>query len=150
MTIREDEAALIREAADRVLQGATVRSVVTTWKAAKVPTVTGTNWTPTTVKRLLISPRIAGLRAHHGQAPVAATWPAIITPEQSERLRAVLTNPARRANGTVAPRSYLLAGLLVCGGCGVRMVSRPPRPPAGTSAPRIGAGAGGAGLGLSP
>lgn len=127
LTIRRDEAALIRQATKRILAGESVRSIVTDWKARQVPTITGAQWSTTTVKRLLMSGRISGQREHHGEITGSAAWPAIITPEQTVRLRAILTDPKRDRALGVAARSYLLTGFVYCGRpeCGARMTTRP-------------------------
>lgn len=127
LTIRPDEAALIRDAAARVLAGESIRSIVEEWRRAGVETVTGAAWSSTTVRRLLASGRISGQREHHGEIVAAAVWPAIITPAQTARLRRILSDPARFVGGGVVARSYLLTGLMVCGRpeCGAVMTTRP-------------------------
>ena len=125
VTLRPEEADLVRDAARRVLAGDSVRSVVRDWRARGVSTVTGAPWSTTTVKRLLHSGRISGQREHKGELVAQATWPAIVTPEETDRLRALLRDPARsRARGVEAYR-YLLTGLVVCGRCEVKMSARP-------------------------
>lgn len=112
------EAARIREAAERVLAGESLRSVAKDWNQQAVPTPNGGQvWTQGNLKRILVSPRIAGLRAHKG-ATYPAAWAAIVTPEQHELLVTLLTDPARRTRPKAAGRKYLLSGLLTCGKCG--------------------------------
>jgi DNA invertase Pin-like site-specific DNA recombinase len=122
-TIRDDEAVLIREAVARILAGASLRSIVADWRAREVRTVTGADWSGTTVKRLLTSARIAGQRSHRGVTVADAEWPGIITPDQLARVRAVLNDPKRNRVAGVDARSYLLAGLVYCGRCGARMTT---------------------------
>jgi DNA invertase Pin-like site-specific DNA recombinase len=126
VTIRETEAELVREAAARVLAGDGVRTVAADWQARGIPTVTGVRWSASTMKRLLESGRIAGWREHHGELVAEAEWPAIITREESDRLRRLLRDPARRLSDTNV-RSYLLSGLVYCGRpeCGARMTAAP-------------------------
>lgn len=124
-TVRRDEAAVIREAAKRILAGDSIRSVVMDWQERGVTSVTGAHWSSTTVKRLLMSGRISGRREHLGKITATAEWKGIITVEQSDALRAILSDPARnRAAGMVA-RSYLLSGFVVCGrtGCSARLTA---------------------------
>lgn len=124
VTVREDEAAEIRQMADRVLAGATLTSIIRDLEARKVPTVTEVRWSNYVVKRILTSARVAGLRIHRGKIVGDAVWPAIITPEMSQRLRAILLDPARRH--VQAPRRYLLTGGVArCGLCGAALVARP-------------------------
>ena len=119
----ESEAALIREAAAKVLAGSSLRAIAADWNQRGVPTSYGKQWTREGVKRVLIAARIAGLREHQGQY-TPATWPAIVDEDTWRMLVAVLTDPARNTNGPKA-RSYLLSGMLQCGLCGKRLVSRP-------------------------
>lgn len=125
VTVRDGEADLIRDAAARILAGDSLRSVVADWNEQGIPSVTGARWSPTTVKRLLSSGRIAGQREHHGQISADAVWPAIITPDQSTRLRALLSDQRRNRAAGVDARRYLLTGFLYCGRCGARMTTRP-------------------------
>lgn len=123
-SIRPDEAELIRDAAARILAGDSLRSIVLDWQSSGVPTVTGASWSPTTVKRLLMSGRISGQREHHGEIVSTAEWPAIITAEQTARLRALLSDQRRNRLAGVDARSYLLSGLVYCGRCKARMTAR--------------------------
>jgi DNA invertase Pin-like site-specific DNA recombinase len=123
-TVREPEAARIREAARRLLAGETVRGILREWTEAGVPTVTGGPWRVTSFRRMMVSPRIAGLREHNGKVIGPATWQGIIRVEEHEALRAILLDPARRKNHVTA-RSYLLTGYAVCGVCGAKLVARP-------------------------
>jgi site-specific DNA recombinase len=85
---------------------------------------------------MLVSARISGRREHRpvadyvngnrpllGQITADAVWPAIITAEDSDRLRQLLTR-SERSNGPKA-RSYLLSGILRCHSCGHGLVGRP-------------------------
>ena len=72
-----------------------------------MPTSTGKQWTPQTLRRMLATPRISGQREHRGEIVGTAEWPAIITPAETERIRALLADPNRRTNKTA--RRYLLA-----------------------------------------
>jgi hypothetical protein len=72
---------------------------------------------------MLKSGRISGRREHRGEIVADAEWPGIISEQDSDRLRAILSDPARRKNERA--RRYLLAGMLRCGRCGEPLVSRP-------------------------
>jgi site-specific DNA recombinase len=76
------------------------------------------------LKRVLLRPRNAGLLEHHEAGRVRATWPAIFSEQEWQRLTAVLSDPSR-SKRRGAPRRYLLSGILRCGECGRRMVSGP-------------------------
>jgi DNA invertase Pin-like site-specific DNA recombinase len=107
LTIREDEAEALRWAVGEIVSGSSLRSVC---KRMPTPTTTGKAWAPTPLRRLLISPRIAGLREHRGEIAADAVWPAIVEREQWELCRLTLTDPARKAKRP--PHRYLLTGTL--------------------------------------
>ena len=120
----DDEAELIREAADRLLHGAGVGTIAREWNEAGVATVTGAPWSSTTVKRLLTSPRIAGLRSHRGVVSARAVWKPIIEESQHHALVARLGS-GRFVGRSATPRSYVLGGFVFCGLCEARMTTRP-------------------------
>ena len=124
MTVRADEAALIREAAKRVLQGEAIGGIIRDWTARGVKTVTTKPWRTTVLRNLLISPRIAGLRQHQGEVIGPAVWEGIIDESTHRQLVAILTDPSRRTARRT--RRYLLTGGLArCGECGAALVARP-------------------------
>lgn len=126
VTVRAEEATLIRDASHRVLAGEPTRSIVTDWNDRGSKTPTGRPWHPSAFTRMITSWRVAGVREHQGEPVAEAMWPAIVERETLERVRAVLLDPSRRTT-TNSVRRYMLRGLLVCGrqGCGATLVSRP-------------------------
>ena len=123
VTVRAAEAAIVRECAKRLLAGEPVRSIARDLNERGVTSVSGGAWSPQSLRRMLASPRISGERSHHGEIVAKAVWPAIISPHDGAKIRALLANPERRTNKTA--RRYLLGGLLVCSHCGERLVARP-------------------------
>jgi hypothetical protein len=123
VTVRPDEARVIRELADRLLAGESVRSLCRDLERRSVLTPTGRPWVPTSLTRMLRSARISGQREHRGEIVAKAVWDQIIPPEQTAQIRAILDDPARRNRRP--PQSYMLKGLLRCGRCGATLVSRP-------------------------
>jgi len=121
--IRAEEAAVIRECARRFLAGESLRSLCVDLGERGVQTVKGGPWNPNILRAILRSGRISGQREHKGELVAKGQWPGIITPRETERIRAVLADPSRRTNH--GARRYLLKRLLRCGGCGATMVSRP-------------------------
>jgi DNA invertase Pin-like site-specific DNA recombinase len=122
-TVNPEEAAILRELADRVISGDSLRSICLSLSERGITTVTGAPWKIQTLRRMLMSYRISGQREHLGELIGPAVWDPIIEPELTERLRAILSNPDRSANRT--PRRYLLTRLVRCSLCGHGMVSRP-------------------------
>jgi site-specific DNA recombinase len=127
-TVIPEEAAAIREAAERILAGQSLRSVANDFNRRGIRTPRGKTWLPGTLAGMLISPRLAGLRAYKGEIVGPAVWPAILTREQHERLVALRKDPTRRWVPRGRHPQHLLAGLVECGRCGdkaPRMVNRP-------------------------
>ena len=122
-TVRESEAVVIRDCAARVLAGESIRSITADLTERAVPTVSGGQWKPQTLRTLLMSGRISGQREYHGELVAVAEWPPIITAAETTRIRALLSDPARRTNKSA--RRYLLVRLLRCGACGETLISRP-------------------------
>jgi hypothetical protein len=124
VTHRPGEAALIRAAVEHILQGGSVRSVWADWRDRGIRTPRGGEWSKTSLRRMLSSPRIAGLRENRGVTVGPAVWEPIITKEQHEAIRAVFT--ANAARDRSPSRKYLLTGGMArCGSCGAAMVARP-------------------------
>jgi DNA invertase Pin-like site-specific DNA recombinase len=121
VTVRESEATVIREVAGRLLSGESLRGVVEWLAVEGVVTPAGGLWRRASLRKLMLSPRIAGRRQHRGEDVGPAVWPAIVDEVSWRRLGRLL-----RANGRPAPgRKYLLSGLVFCGACGQRLVAHP-------------------------
>lgn len=136
MTVREAEAEVIRECVKRVLAGEGVRTLARDLNSRGICTSTGGQWSAQTLKRMLASGRISGQRDHQphtrteskrrlvGEIVADAVWPAIISKEDTARLRALLMDPGRKLT-PVTPRRCLLTGILRCARCGAAMCGRP-------------------------
>lgn len=121
LTIVESEAAIIRELADRYLAGESSASLTRWLVAQEVPTAGGAGWQSSTLRQILVSPRVAGLRSHNGEIVGDAVWPAIITADKHRQLVALFAR--KTPNGRRTPRRYLLSGMLRCGNCGNKLFS---------------------------
>ena len=76
-----------------------------------------------TLRRVLVSPRIAGLREHNGEVVGDAAWPAIIDRATHDRLVGLLDDPSRRRENFGRPRVHPLVGLVYCASCGGKMTT---------------------------
>lgn len=114
-TPNEAEQKVLRELVDRALAGTPVR-VLTRWLNEQgVPTPQGADeWKHQSVRRMLLSPRLAGLRVSNGVVVGEAAWDPVVTLDEHTRLKALLS-PRRTP---AAPRVSFLAGLIWCGRCG--------------------------------
>jgi DNA invertase Pin-like site-specific DNA recombinase len=104
VTVNEDQAQLLREARDRVLDhGQTLSSVVDAWNAQGMAPGEASHWRVTHLRRILLNERVI----------------PIIGQEAHDRLRRLLTDQERRKGGR--PATYQLSGVLTCQRCGSPM-----------------------------
>jgi len=115
VTVVAAEAAVIRTVVARFLAGESLRSLAVWLDNEGVKTVQGGPWRTTSLRGLLVSPRIAGLRQHRGEVIGAAVWEAIVTPVERDRVLNLLAQKA--TSGRRTPRRYLLSGLVRCRRC---------------------------------
>ena len=119
-TIREDEAAVIRDAAARVLDGESVRSICADLNARGIKPVKAAQWSTKPMIDILRSARIAGQRVHRGEVVGPAAWPAIIDLPTHEALVGQL---AANSKGAGKPALVYWCGwLLWCHKCGRPLV----------------------------
>lgn len=116
LVIVPEEAAVIRDAAQRVLAGETLHSIMRDLNERGIPTVTGRRWRTQTLKRTLTSWTVCGRREHRGEDVGAAMWEPILTRSERDRLHRLLCDPDR--SRPAPARVALLAGLVRCGQCG--------------------------------
>ncbi|MHB8537892.1 MAG: recombinase family protein [Candidatus Dormibacteria bacterium] len=117
------EAAVIREVTAALLDGASIRSVCARLNERGDFTTTGGTWHTSAMIRMLLRPRLIGVRSHRATGEHPAAWKPIIDPGEQARLRLIFNDPRRQRVG-VPPR-YLLSGILRCSKCGARMTARP-------------------------
>lgn len=115
-TIREDEAAAIREAVDRLLAGESANSIARDFDSRGIKPVKAERWAGRSLIGILGSARIAGLRVYQGEVLTKATWPAIIDEETRDRVLAQLELNSRGLGKPVL--RYWANKLLFCGRCG--------------------------------
>ena len=114
-TIKKSEAAVVREAARRVLAGDSVRSICVDFDRRKLRTANGHAWRETNLRKLLINPRIAGQSQYRGEIVGKGRWKAIIRPAVGARLRGFFQDKYRPRHGP--PSDYLLRRFLRCAWC---------------------------------
>jgi site-specific DNA recombinase len=126
-THRAEEAARVREAAERLVGGEGLRAILRSWEQQGVLPADGKQWSTTTLRRILVSPRVAGLREHKGQVSTAVWAPILDQAAWLAVRRILLEDPARRQKAGRAPSYLLVGGLAVCGyeDCGQPLRSRP-------------------------
>ncbi|UXA08672.1 recombinase family protein [Mycobacterium sp. SMC-2] len=129
ITVRDTEAAMIRQGYADVLAGMSLAEIARRWNAAGFVSGQGNPWQRHTVKEVLTNPRNAGLRRHRAQDDRSesrkdpeygikgrAEWDAIVPEDTWRAAVRVLCDPSRRRAPTGA--KGLLTGVAVCGVCG--------------------------------
>jgi site-specific DNA recombinase len=121
--IDKAQAKLIRDGAKHVLRGGSVLALERLWRRAGVVSPAGKPYQATNLRRLLMSPYLAGLVVHQGQVVGKGVWNPILDEATHEQLCLFFTAPGRRKQGP--PRKYVLNGLMYCGKCGSRLHGGP-------------------------
>lgn len=117
MTIREDEAAIVREMCSRFLAGDSIYSIAQDLNQRGVKTVKGGEWHNVLIRQTIGRPRNAGLRLRKGEVYGKAAWPPILTEDIWAACAATLADPSRRTI-TTNTRKHLLTNIARCGVCG--------------------------------
>jgi DNA invertase Pin-like site-specific DNA recombinase len=111
-----DEADMLKAAAADILErGISLHAITRDWQARGSLTVTGKQWTTQKLRQVLLKPAIAGLAARHGELR-PGPWTPILEPDEWEKLKAKLDDPARRSTTGNEPR-HLLSNIAQCGIC---------------------------------
>jgi len=118
--IIEAEAEIIREIFRRFISGDGTSIIRADLNLRKIKTAYGRSWSDDSVRRVLDTHYVAGIRVHRGQEIGAGSWPAIIDPATWALAREM--REFRSASHSNRPqRFYLLRGAVLCGKCGTRM-----------------------------
>ncbi len=124
LVINDEEAAVVREAAERVLHGTSTYAVTRDLNSRGVPTRRGEPWTTTALLRMLTRDHIVGRVTHHGELlrgedglPLEV-WPPVLDVATWLRLRSTLGVGVPRTRKPNRRRAVLLSGIAKCGCCG--------------------------------
>jgi site-specific DNA recombinase len=116
-----EEAAVIRELAERVLAGDSSRSIARDLNERALPRPYGGAWTAPEVRDILTRPTYIGRRTHNGLDVAQGVWPPILELETFEDLgRIFKVRQAQRGSWSTKAK-YLLTGSVFCGVEGSRM-----------------------------
>lgn len=116
LTLRDKEAKAGQQVYRGVLAGLSLASQVRFLNDAGFLTGQGHMWRPETLRKWLLSPRNAGLRAHRGEIVGKAEWPGIVSEATWRAVKSIFGSPARRRVGKSA--KGMLTGAARCGVCG--------------------------------
>lgn len=109
----EAEAALVREAFNHVLTGASLGSLVRKWNDAGVLTSVGKNWGYSQLRQILFRSRNAGLAEWKGEIVGPSEFPAIVSEDVWRATVSKLSDPSRRRSQSNKAR-HLLSGIAQC------------------------------------
>jgi DNA invertase Pin-like site-specific DNA recombinase len=121
VTVRGEEAELIRDAAEHILDGVSLSAIASSWNDKGIPTpqAAPNGWCSSTVRGILCNPRLIGKRTYKGEVVADGIWEPILDVETFERLQGTL----RRAAKPGRPSRRLLSGIARCGNCSAPMWS---------------------------
>ena len=131
-----DAVAMIREAADAILAGATTTQICKKWNNEGKKTSNNSNWSPSTLLRVFKNPAMIGHRKALGDvlrnedgSPMICTEPLL---DEATYQRVISTLAQRSSKATrhnkknkTQKRASLLAGLVTCKSCSGKMFKQP-------------------------
>lgn len=118
VTVREEEARVVRYAAEQVLAGRSMRALTAEVNGDGARTTTGKPFTGTTLRTVLLRARNAGLIEHKGEVVGQASWQPLLDEDVWRAVVGILTDPTRvTTSGDGSPN--LLTGVATCGVCGL-------------------------------
>ncbi|HEY8454625.1 MAG TPA: recombinase family protein [Actinopolymorphaceae bacterium] len=112
------EAPVVRELFSKLLAGATISGLTRWLNDIGETTTTGKAWDRSSVRKLLLSPRYAGMRVYAGEIVGEGDWPAIVSEDVLSAARVLLTDPSRLRDRPA--RKHLGGGLYRCH-CGAKV-----------------------------
>lgn len=125
--VNEFEADVIRRAADDLLGGVALNTIVRDLNERQVKTSRGNAWSAATLKQMLLAPRLAGYRVHQGEILVdpkttefvRGQWDPLLDEGVWAALEELLLAEGRAGaeRRSEAHREYFLSGLLRCSEC---------------------------------
>ena len=116
MNIVEHEAKVIREAAQRVLNGESTVHIGKDFKERNIRGRHGAPMSDASLRGILNNHTIAGQRSYHGTYIAQGTWEPIIDPDTAATVRYLLAGSKGGRRRKPAPA--LLSGILRCSNCG--------------------------------
>lgn len=121
LTLNPDEAAMIRQAARRVLAGDSLAGITKEWNASERWTRSGKHWRQANLRSILMN------RSTIGENKMGVLgWDPVLDRGEFDRLHAIFVDPARKvfhSPGVRGGKYTLGGGLTVCGVCKKRLIT---------------------------
>ncbi len=122
VTLHPEESLVVREVAQRLLDGETQEAVIRDLDERGITTVRGGPWSRAGLRMMLTRPRNAGKVTYQGKTVATLEGERLLTGDEHERILALY---AARRPGRPPSGAYLCSGMVTCGACGKPMVGRP-------------------------
>jgi DNA invertase Pin-like site-specific DNA recombinase len=124
VTVREDEAAVIRDHAGRLIAGESQESLIAELNDTYGTGLHGAKWGYTTYRQVMLRPRNVGLIVHNGEVVPGVRLPGEPILDQLTHDRIVALYASRKPGRQRSGR-YVLTGVALCGECGAGLSGRP-------------------------
>ena len=123
LVIVPERAAMVREAAARVIAGESLYAIRKDWNDRGALTTAGLPWRSAGVRKMLVRGSAAGYMERDGRL-LQGAWEPILDWDTWQTVRGILTDPKRisRHRGQIGTH-YPLTGLVYCGRCDHLMYS---------------------------
>ena len=117
LTVVPERAALVREAAERILAGQSLYRIRKDWNARGLVSSFGKPWRSQGIRNVLVHGAAAGFNMRKGELYRGA-WEPILDEQTWLQVRTILMDPARDTRSFAQrSRRHVLTGLLWCGLC---------------------------------
>lgn len=125
VTIRTDEAKIVRRMTKQVIAGRSTMALAKELNDAGLVTSVGRPWTYQRLRDVLVRPRNAGL-IHRGRADRLSddfeitgksVWPPLVDEDEWRAVRTILMDPARKKGDASREARWLGSGIYICGRC---------------------------------
>lgn len=115
-TLIPEEAAVVREIADRLLSGDSITGLARDLNRRGIRTTQGNEWARQSVRSLILSATVAGIRTYKGEE-FPGDWDAIVSRDEQLRIQALRRSDYGSGKGSTT----VLGGMIYCGRCGEKM-----------------------------
>ncbi|WP_084161095.1 recombinase family protein [Nocardia sp. BMG51109] len=123
LTVRESEAAVVREMVRRLLDGESMKRIAIDLNERGITTSVGAKWSGEKVKRVATNPRNGGYVMHLGE--IVGRIPGVVPLIDESDWDRLTAKFAAQGRGRPASAEYVCSGLVYCGGCGRGLTGRP-------------------------
>ncbi|KUM39034.1 recombinase family protein [Arthrobacter sp. EpRS71] len=120
MSLREAEAAVVREIVDRFIAGDSWNRIAVDLNSRSIPTAKGKMWSAINVANVAKLKRHYGIRDHNG-VEYEAAWEPLLSRDKYEDLQLAIKRGQVLYGKRSYARKHLLTGFVHCGLCGTRM-----------------------------